>query len=491
MQAVTSYQPLWAVIIPVIGAVVINRIPENRVKARNIAAVITVAVTCLNVFFMLPLTLQGFLPELTLVRFIPGLDLTFRVDPLSMIFGVTSSLLWIFAVIYSMGYMSRQPSQRRYFTFFVVSMSATMGVAFSGNLFTMYIFFEYLTLCTYPLVVHSQTEEATRSGIKYIAYCFGGGGLILFSLIVLQGLAHDVAFVPGGILGATGGEPRLILTIIFFMVMLGFGTKGAVMPLHSWLPAAMVAPAPVSALLHAVAVVKSGVFGMIRVLYFIYGPQMLMKLGVVDYFAVIICFTILAGSILALRQNVLKLRLAYSTISQLGYITLGALMLTPVGLLGGLIHIINHALLKIILFFCAGAVIRVTGKTSINELKGIGKRMPLTMGAFAIGGLGLIGVLPINGYLSKFYLLSGALESHKTIFAYILLISALLNSMYYLPIVVNAFFREGEFIRPADLEAPLTMLVPIIILAALCIFFGLFAHKTTIPLVEYVVNYVF
>lgn len=491
MQAVTSYQPLWAVIIPVIGAVVINRIPENQVKARNIAAVITVAVTCLNVFFMLPLTLQGFLPELTLVRFIPGLDLTFRVDPLSMIFGVTSSLLWIFAVIYSMGYMSRQPSQRRYFTFFVVSMSATMGVAFSGNLFTMYIFFEYLTLCTYPLVVHSQTEEATRSGIKYIAYCFGGGGLILFSLIILQGLVHDLSFVPGGILSATMGEPRLLLTIVFFMVILGFGTKGAVMPLHSWLPAAMVAPAPVSALLHAVAVVKSGIFGMIRVLYFIYGPQMLIKLGVVDYFAVIICFTILAGSILALRQNVLKLRLAYSTISQLGYITLGALMLTPMGLLGGLIHIINHALLKITLFFCAGAVIRVTGKTSINELRGIGKRMPLTMGAFAIGGLGLIGVLPINGYLSKFYLLSGALESQKTIFAYILLISALLNSMYYLPIVVNAFFREGEFVRPADLEAPLTMLVPIILLAALCIFFGLFAHKTTIPLVEYVVNYVF
>ncbi len=491
MNAITSLLPLWAVGIPVLGAIIINRIPENQVKARNMAAVITVIVTFLNVASMLPVILKGSLLQLTLVRFIPGLELFFRVDPLGIIFGFTASLLWIFAIIYSIGYMSRQPSQKRYFTFFVISMSATMGVAFSGNLFTMYIFFEYLTLCTYPLVVHSQTEEATKSGIKYIAYCFGGGGLILFSLIILQGLVREVSFVPGGILGATMGEPRVLLTIIFFMVILGFGTKGAVMPLHSWLPAAMVAPAPVSALLHAVAVVKSGIFGMTRVLYFIYGPEMLVKLGVVNYFAVIICFTILAGSILALRQNVFKLRLAYSTISQLGYITLGALMLTPAGLLGGIIHIINHALLKITLFFCAGAVIRVTGKTRIDEMKGIGKRMPITMGAFAVGGLGLIGVLPINGYVSKFYLLKGAMDGDRTIFVFVLLTSALLNSMYYLPIVVNAFFREGEFVKPRDLEAPLTMLAPIVVLAAMCILFGLFAHKTTIPLVEYVVNYVF
>lgn len=491
MESVTSYLPLWAVCIPVVGAAVISRIPERQVRARNLTAVFSVAATFLVVAAMLPPVLKGFLPEMTLVHLIAGLNLSFRVDPLGIVFGITSSLLWIFAIVYSMGYMARQPSQRRYFLCFVLSMSATMGVAFAANLFTMYIFFEYLTLCTYPLVIHSQTEEATRSGIKYITYCFGGGGLILFSLVILQGMVGDTTFVPGGFLGATGGEPRLLLSIIFFMAVLGFGTKGAVIPLHSWLPAAMVAPAPVSALLHAVAVVKSGVFGMARVLYFIYGPELLVKLDVINYLALIICFTILAGSILALRQNVFKLRLAYSTISQLGYITLGALMLTPAGLLGGIIHIINHALLKITLFFCAGAVIRVTGRTKIEEMRGIGKRMPITMLAFAIGGLGLIGVLPINGYLSKFYLLKGALDGDRIVFVFVLLISAMLNSMYYLPIVVNAFFREGEFERPRDLEAPLTMLLPIIVLAAMCIFFGLFAHKTTIPLVEHVVNYVF
>ncbi len=491
MNAVTSYLPLWAVCLPILGAIAINRIPEAQVRARNFTALFTVALTFTVVASMLPTVIGGTLVELKLLRFVAGLELFFRVDALSIIFGVTSSFLWIFAIIYSTGYMSRQAGQRRYFTFFVISMSATMGVAFAGNLFTMYIFFEYLTLCTYPLVIHSQSEEATRSGIKYIAYCFGGGGLILFSLIILQGLVGNANFMPGGVLGATSGEPRALLIIIFFMAVLGFGTKGAIMPLHSWLPAAMVAPAPVSALLHAVAVVKSGIFGMTRVLYFIYGPEMLVKLDVMNYLALIVCFTIITASVLALRQNVLKLRLAYSTIGQLAYISLGSLMLTPAGLLGGVIHIINHALLKIVLFFCAGTVIRVTGKTKIDEINGIGRRMPITMLAFAIGGLGLIGVLPINGYVSKYYLLTGALQADRFVFVVVMLTSAILNAIYYLPIVVNAFFREGEFDKPRGLEAPLTMLVPIIILATLCIVFGLFAHKTTIPLVEHVVNYVF
>lgn len=491
MEAVTSSLPLWAVLVPVAGALAINRIPEAQEKARNLTAVATVSITFLIVAAMLPMVMGGAVVEFTLLRFIAGLELFFRVDSFGIIFGFTSSMLWIFAIVYSMGYMSRQPAQGRYFFFYVISMSATMGVAFAGNLFTMYIFFEYLTLCTYPLVVHSQTEEATRSGVKYIAYCFGGGGLILFSMVILHGIAPSVEFIPGGILTQAAVEPGLMLTIVFFMVILGFGTKGAVIPLHAWLPAAMVAPAPVSALLHAVAVVKSGVFGMSRVLYFIYGPEILAKMNVMNVLALIITFTILAGSIMALRQNVFKLRLAYSTISQLGYITLGALMLTPAGLFGGVIHIINHALLKITLFFCAGAIIRVTGKTRVEELRGIGRRMPITMIAFAVGGLGLIGVLPINGYLSKFYLLKGAFDGGQVVLAFVLLTSSLLNAMYYLPIVVNAFFKEGEFEKPKDLEAPLTMIVPIVILSIMCLIFGLFAHKTTIPMVEMVVNYVF
>jgi len=435
MPSINSSLPLWSVLLPVIGAVIISRIPEKAVKARNATALISVSATFLVVVAILLHLLKNQLVEFTLVRFMPGLELFFRIDPLGILFGVTASILWIFAIVYSTGYMAKQPNQRRFFLCFVISMSATLGVAFAGNLFTMYIFFEYLTLATYPLVIHSQTDEATRSGIKYIAYCFGGGGLILFSLIILQGIVGHVNFAPGGILGATGGEPRFLLTLIFFMVVLGFGTKGAIMPFHSWLPAAMVAPAPVSSLLHAVAVVKSGIFGMTRVLYFIYGPDMLIELNVVNYLAIMVVFTILVGSILALRHTVFKMRLAYSTISQLGYITLGALMLTPVGLFGGILHIMNHAMLKITLFFCAGAVIKVTGKTDVREMRGIGKRMPITMIAFAVGGLGLIGVLPISGYLSKFYLLTGALDADRLVFVAVMLISSLLNSMYYLPIV--------------------------------------------------------
>ncbi len=491
MDAVISYAPLWAVVLPIIGALAINRIPEEQVRIRNLTAVFTVGINFLIVASMLPLILNGAVVELKLLSFIGGLELFFRVDQLGIIFGFTSSLLWIFAIVYSMGYMSRQPAQGRYFFFFVISMSATMGVAFAGNLFTMYIFFEYLTLCTYPLVIHSQSEEATRSGIKYMVYCFGGGGLILFSLIILNGLVPGATFVPGGILENVTGASPVLLIIIFFMAILGFGTKGAIMPLHSWLPAAMVAPAPVSALLHAVAVVKSGVFGMTRVLYYIFGPEKTLELGVVDYLAVLVAFSILAGSIIALRQKVLKLRLAYSTISQLGYITLGGLMLTPAGLTGGVIHIINHAILKITLFFCAGTIIRLTGKTRVDELHGLGKRMPIIMVAFAISGLGLIGIIPICGYVSKFYLLTGALEGGRLIFAILLLVSAMLNSMYYLPIVINAFFKEGEFEKPKGFEAPLTMLVPIIILAVMAVFFGLFANQTTIPLVENMVKTVF
>ncbi|NLC11357.1 MAG: monovalent cation/H+ antiporter subunit D family protein, partial [Firmicutes bacterium] len=343
------------------------------------------------------------------------------------------------------GYMHGHNGQPRFFFYYLLSMSATLGVAFAGNIFTLYLFFEYLTLCTYPLVIHLGTKEAHKSGLKYIIYCLSGGALVLVSLIILQGVAPGALFAPGGFLGSFTDDYRILLLLVLLFLLAGFGTKAAVIPLHSWLPGAMVAPTPVSALLHAVAVVKSGVFGIVRTLYFIYSPQLLQELGVENLLAVIVSLTIILGSILALRQGVLKLRLAYSTISQLGYITLGALLLTRTGFLGGVVHIINHALLKITLFFCAGIIIEVTGKTRIEELKGIGRQMPLTMMCFALGGLGLIGILPINGYISKFYLLQGSLDAGKIVFAFVILTSSLLNAMYYLPIVVNAFLYKGSF----------------------------------------------
>ncbi|MCJ7805970.1 MAG: monovalent cation/H+ antiporter subunit D family protein, partial [Clostridia bacterium] len=261
--------------------------------------------------------------------------------------------------------------------------------------------------------------------------------------------------------------------------------------LHSWLPGAMVAPTPVSALLHAVAIVKAGVFGISRVFFSIYGRELIAELNVTNTLAIFICFTIIVGSFMAIKQTVLKLRLAYSTIGQLGYITLGILLLNPAGVTGGLIHIINHAVLKITLFFCAGMIITVTGKRNLNELNGIGRQMPLTMLAFAVGALGLMGVVPICGYISKYYLLTGSLQAGMPVFAYVILGSSLLNAIYYLPIIANAFFKEGDFVKQAGPEAPLTMLIPTLVLVLISIVFGLFANYTTIPFIEAVVKTIF
>lgn len=486
-----SVLPLLAVIFPLAGAIIIRFLHEDQYFYRHMVALLSICLTCGSVAGMLPPVLEGQVIELQLVPLVENLHLFFRVDAMGMLFGIVASVLWVFAVIYSIGYMKHEHCQRNYFVFFILSASATMGVAFAGNLFTLYIFYEYLAICTYPLVVHAQTKEATRSGIKYMAYSFGGGALIFLALFAIYDLVGTLDFVPGGILSAAGPESRTLLLIVFILCITGFSTKAAVMPLHSWLPGAMVAPTPVSALLHAVAIVKAGVFGIARVFYSIFGTETIVELNVTGFLAVVICFTIIAGSVMAVKQDVLKLRLAYSTIGQLGYITLGILILTPTGLSGGLLHIINHAFLKITLFFCAGIIIKVTGKTKLQDLVGVGKRLPLTMLAFSISALGLMGMLPICGYISKYYLLAGSFAAGKPIFAYVILGSTILNAIYYLPIIVNAYFKKGSFDQPEGFEAPPTMLSPTLILACLAVLLGLFAGYTSIPLVETVVNSVF
>ena len=314
---------------------------------------------------------------------------------------------------------------------------------------------------------------------------------MFLSIFIIHDLVGTLNFMPGGILNAVAFDYNTRITVVFALLIAGFGTKAALMPLHSWLPGAMVAPTPVSALLHAVAIVKAGVFGIARVFFSIYGPEVVRGLNVTNALAVFVCFTIIVGSLMAIKQNILKLRLAYSTIGQLGYITLGILMLNPVSSLGGLIHIINHAILKITLFFCAGMIITVTGETDLNKMNGLGRQMPLTMVAFALSALGLMGVTPLAGYITKYYILTGALEAGQPIFAYVLLASTLLNAIYYLPIIVNAFFKEGVFIRQPGPEAPLSMLVPTLVLAGLAIFFGLFANHTTVPFIGKVISAVF
>ncbi len=366
-----------------------------------------------------------------------------------------------------------------------------MGVAFSANLITLYLFYEYLAFITYPLVILEQSDEAYAAGTKYIIYCFVSGALVFLGLFLLSGLAGNLAFTSAGVLAAFLGSHRLALSILFFIFVFGFGVKAALMPLHSWLPSAMVAPTPVSALLHAVAVVKTGIFGILRIMFYIYGVETMQSLGVHLPLAVLVSLTIIIASVVAIRQDKLKARLAYSTIGQLGYITLGASMLSPFGVTGGLVHIINHAFLKIVLFLCAGAIITQTGATHISQMGGVGKRMPYTMFCFSLARLGLIGVLPLAGYISKFYLLAGSVQGGIPVLGFVLLTSAVLNSIYYLPIIVRAYFSEGPYTRPAGLESPCSMFVPTIILTGLCLVVGLFARQTTLPLVTAIVTAIF
>lgn len=484
-------QPIIAVLVPIIGALAIRFLDEEKTQTRHIIALISVGVVFLSVISMLPAVLSGYTIEIQLLKIFEGMGMLLKIDALGMVFGLVSSTLWVFATVYSIGYMAHEHGQRNYFVFFVLSCSAAMGVAFAGNLLTLYIFYEYLAICTYPLVVHAGTKESVKAGIKYISYSLAGGALVFLSIFMIYDLVGTLDFTPGGILGSVAEVNGTRITVIFALLIAGFGTKAAIMPLHSWLPGAMVAPTPVSALLHAVAIVKAGVFGIARVFFSIYGIVVLAGLNVTGVLAVFISFTIIVGSLMAIKQTVLKLRLAYSTIGQLGYITLGILMLNPLGATGGLVHIINHAILKITLFFCAGMIITVTGKKNLNQLHGIGKQMPLTMIAFTIGALGLMGVTPIVGYISKYYILAGSLEAGLPVYGYIILGSTALNAIYYLPIIVNAFFKEGQFVRQPGFEAPLTMLVPTMILAVFAVLFGLFANFTTIPFIEAVVKTVF
>jgi multicomponent Na+:H+ antiporter subunit D len=489
MEIVTNL-PLYAVVIPLMGALLLVFFAEKADRIRNPLALLTSLITAVVVVSIIKLVVEGNSVSYTLLKILPGLEFSFRVDPLGALFGGAASILWVFSVLYSIGYMAHEHNRKRYYIFYLISLGVTMGIAFAANLFTLYLFYEMLTLATYPLVIHEGNEEAQKAGIRYIIYSFIGAGLVLFSVLITYGLVENLTFTQGGIMGEVVKTMPLVLRIVFITYILGFGVKAAIMPLHSWLPAAMAAPTPVSALLHAVAVVKSGVFGILRVMYSIYGSAVLIELNMGIVVAVLISFTIILASIIAMRQDVLKRRLAYSTISQLGYITLGAALLTPLGLTGGLLHIINHALLKITLFFCAGAIITVTGKKKISELNGLGKRMPLTMLAFTIGSVGMIGILPVNGFISKWYLMEGSLETGMPIFVVILITSALLNAAYFLPIVTAAFFRKGEFKPVRGPEAPLPMLLPIVVLAVTCLVVGI-KLELTVPFVQSVVEYIF
>lgn len=466
METISSLKPVMAVSVSLIATIFITASHKNADRREAwtfLAAFVKLAI----VASMIPAILEGKELVFQIVEILPNVGLGFRVDSFGLLFALVSSSLWIITSVYSIGYMRglEEHSQTRYFCFFALALSATVGVAFAANLFTLYLFYEMLSFATYPLVTHHQDSEARVSGRKYLLYIVGTSvGLVLPAMLISYDLAGHLEFAKHGFLAGTGSGPLML--VLLLMLVLGFA-KAAIMPLHAWLPAAMVAPTPVSALLHAVAVVKVGAFSIFRVITGVFGIELLTSLDlgmVVTYLA---AFTTIVASLIALSQDGLKRRLAFSTIGQLSYIVLGAALLTPYALVGGMTHIAMHAFGKITLFFCAGAIFVATGKKNISEMVGIGKRMPITMGAFFIGSLSIIGLPPCGGFISKWYLVLGTLQANQWPMLVVLLTSSLLTAGYFLPVVYKAFFctEEEAMFGNRVQEAPRWCVVPLVVTA--------------------------
>ncbi|MCE8023265.1 proton-conducting transporter membrane subunit [Billgrantia aerodenitrificans] len=437
-----AWLPLATLATSLLVVPVIFALPERAWHARTAlnlgAAVIKVVLVALMVWGLYQGENYRF--SFTVVR-----DVTFllQVDALGLMFAGLSSLLWLATTVYAIGYLEDSPNRKRFFGFFSLCVASTVGIALAGNLFTFLLFYELLTLSTYPLVVHRGHAKALNAGTTYLRYTLTGGLVLLLGVVALHVMVGDVTFGEREILADLGPEAHGLLTVLFLIMLLGLGVKAALVPLHGWLPRAMVAPAPVSALLHAVAVVKAGAFGIVRLVYDVYGIGLTYQLGLLTLLAVIATVTILYGSMRALAQQELKPRLAFSTVSQVSYIVLGISLFGPFGTIAGLVHLMHQGLMKVTLFYCAGNYAEELGIHRIDQLNGAGRRMPLTSIAFTVGALGMIGLPPVAGFISKWYLGMGAVQANMPWVILVLVASSLLNAAYFLPILYRLWFRPG------------------------------------------------
>jgi multicomponent Na+:H+ antiporter subunit D len=468
-----SFIPLFTVLVSLIAVPLILFSSRNR----NLREFWTIAASFIKfglVLSLLPGALANRIVGISLFEIAPGIKLALKADPFGVFFALIASGLWIFTSFYSIGYVRglNEHKQTRYFACFAVCLSATMGIAFAANLLTFIVFYEILTIATYPLVIHKETRVAISAGRKYLVYTLSAGLLLIAATVITYQLTGNLDFQVGGLFKHVVLSPSTA-TILFLLFLGGVGVKAGIMPLHSWLPTAMAAPTPVSALLHAVAVVKSGVFGVIRLVGFVFGPVLMRHFHLNHILLTLAGITIILASLIALKQDNLKKRLAFSTIGHLSYIVLGAALLTPAGFTGGLMHIAFHATMKITLFFCAGAIYVNLHRENISQLDGIGKAMPWTMGAFAIGSIGLAGIPPVNGFVSKWYLGLGSLQADNLLPLAILVLSGLLNAAYFFPIVHRAFFRAPSGLEGKK-EASALMVIPIVITALISFLFGIY-----------------
>lgn len=452
-----------ALAIPIVCAVLIA-LAHRAPNLRDGLSIGSAALLVLTVTSLVPAVLAGERPSLTAFEALPGIAIAFRIEPLGMIFALVAACLWLVSALYAIGYMrgNRESHQTRFFACFALALGGAVGVAFAANLLTLFVFYEALTLLTYPLVTHHGDEEARRGGRTYLGILLLTSTVLLLPAIVITWfVAGTLEFTPGGILDGKVSGPGAIGLLALFMFGIG---KAALMPFHRWLPAAMVAPTPVSALLHAVAVVKAGVFAIVKVVVYVFGTD---AFGA-DTFGWLVWmagFTILAASIVALRADNLKRRLAYSTVSQLAYVVLSAALLAPLSIAGAALHIVAHAVGKITLFFAAGAIYTASHKTQVSQLDGIGRQMPWTMAAFAIGALSMIGLPPTAGMISKWYILSSAYQAQHWLTIGVIAASTLLNAGYFAPIVYRAFLRPPDAPATPHGEAPPTMVFALAVTA--------------------------
>ncbi len=466
---------LAALLLPLLGAAGIaaaSRIGDN---ARETVTLITAGALAWVVWSLLPEVMQGGRPSLFITEVLPGIELAFKVEPLGMLFAALASSLWIVNSIYSIGYMrgNKESNQTRFYIFFAVALAAAIGIAFADNLFTLFLFYEILTLSTYPLVSHKGDAKTVRSARIYLGVLLTTSiGLLLPAIIWTYSVAGTGSFEVGGILDGKIAGPAVGLLLGLFVFGVG---KAAVMPVHRWLPAAMVAPTPVSALLHAVAVVKAGVFTITKIIIYIFGVDFLFAEPSSGWLVYVAAFTIIAASVVALRQQNLKRLLAYSTIAQLSYVVMATAILKPLAEIGAAVHIVAHAFGKITLFFAAGAIYTAAKKTEVHQLRGIARRMPWTMAAFTIGALSMIGVPPTGGFVSKWYILAGAFQADNYVAIATIVASTALNAAYFLPIIFMAWFlKEDEAPANDHGEAPFAVVLALMITALLTLAFFFF-----------------
>lgn len=478
--------PLALVLTALVPAAIMFLLPERREGARQAVNMTGALLKVVLVVVLLVGVAYGNDYEWR-NELLPGIDLVLRVDPIPLLFVTLSSLLWLTTTVYAIGYLEAGQRRSRFFGFFSLCVTATIGIALAGNLVTFLLFYELLTIATYPLVAHEGTAKALRGARAYLAYSVVGGAVLLVGVVLLHVLAGPVEFLDyAPLTGLAASHPGL-LTLVFVLLVGGLAVKTAIVPLHGWLPKAMVAPAPVSALLHAVAVVKAGAYGIVRVVHDLYGVSLVQDLGLLTPLAVLAAVTIVYGSLRALAQDDLKRRLAYSTVSQLSYVVLGVTLLSVAGLTGGLVHLVHQGIQKVTLFYCAGLLSKEAGVTKVSQMDGVGRRMPLTMTAFTIAALGMIGIPPTAGFVSKWYLGTGGLDAGQGWVVLVLLASSVLNAAYFLPVLARAWFRapegaaDGEAVARSGERNP-WLVLPTVVTGASVLLVGVLAASPLSPL---------